>query len=344
MKPFLVILGSTICLAIILLAIAGLSTRFNTQIRTSFRAQPSERDPVSTGTLTLMIWNIGYAGLGRESDFLADGGKMVLPPSKSVVEKNLAGIQKTLRSNRADIYLFQEIAGPGLLTRGVDVRSGLLAALPDASAFMSADAMTRFTPAPFGLRHGPATFSYVSNNPAEIVRLPNEPAPMMGLIPRLYHVQVTRFEIGAESWVVINAHLSAFDEGANTRQQQLDAVLALAKTYYEAGKHVVVGGDWNMRLTETDFTSTSAEEALFWIHDFPKNKLEAGWSLAYDAEIPSVRTNERPYVRDENYRTVIDGLLLSPNVRLVKAEGIDLDFEFTDHQPVVFSLASVGTP
>ena len=344
MKLFLIILGSVFGLAVLLIAVIGLSTRFNSQIRTSFKAQDSARDPISAGELTVMIWNLGYAGLGRESDFLADGGKMILPPSKSAVEKNLAGIRTTLSEQSADIYLFQETAGPGLLTRGVDVRSGISDVLSDASSFMSADVLTRFVPAPLGLVHGPATFSYISNTPAEVIRLPQEPTPMMGLIPRLYHVQVNRFTIDKRVWVVINAHLSAFDEGANTRQQQLDAVLKLASQYFEDGAHVVVGGDWNMRLTETAFPSTSDETALFWIHDFPKDKLKDGWSLAYDASTPSVRTNERPYQRDENYRAVIDGLLLSPNVELQSARGIDLDFEFTDHQPVIFQLAAKDSP
>ena len=30
---------------------------------------------------TLCTWNIGYGGLGKESDFFMDGGKMVNPPA-----------------------------------------------------------------------------------------------------------------------------------------------------------------------------------------------------------------------------------------------------------------------
>ena len=71
----------------------------------------------------------------------------------------------------------------------------------------------------------------------------------------------------------------------------------------------MIGGDWNMRLTETDFASTSTEDALFWIHDFPKDRLPEGWQLAFDPRTPTVRTNERPFHENENYRTIIDGLL-----------------------------------
>lgn len=43
---------------------------------------------------------------------------------------------------------------------------------------------------------------------------------------------------------------------------------------------------------------------------------------------------EGPYVRGENFTTVIDGFVLSPNVRAENVRMRDLDFQFSDHQPV----------
>ena len=39
--------------------------------------------------ITIMTWNLGYGGLGEESNFIADGGKSILPPSKAIVSKNM---------------------------------------------------------------------------------------------------------------------------------------------------------------------------------------------------------------------------------------------------------------
>ena len=41
---------------------------------------------------SIMSWNIGYAGLGKDEDFFMDGGKKVRPDSKAVVEKYFSGI------------------------------------------------------------------------------------------------------------------------------------------------------------------------------------------------------------------------------------------------------------
>jgi hypothetical protein len=70
------------------------------------------------------------------------------------------------------------------------------------------------------------------------------------------------------------------------------------------------------------------------VHPFPQNALPQGWRIAIDETTPSVRTNERPYVKNENYTTVIDGFVVSPNVETLSVSTHDLDFQFSDHQPV----------
>ncbi|WP_022693714.1 endonuclease/exonuclease/phosphatase family protein [Ponticaulis koreensis] len=325
-------------LIVLYLAVAIGSTYFNRSIKTVFRKSDTAPQTLASAELTVMTWNLGYAGLGEESDFKADGGDMLLPPSVSVVEKNLAGIQATLTANPVDVYLLQETAAAGLLTRGVDVRAAVADTLSDWTMFFSSDIGSRMLPEPLRLEHGPSMFTRLTDQQPELVRLPSEPEPIMGFIPRHYHMQVSEVEVAGTPWAVINLHLAAFDEGGDTRNEQLRAVIDFAEQLHAEGKSIVIGGDWNMRLTQTDFPSTSTEDALFWIHDFPQEELPESWHLAFDANVPTVRTNERPFQPDENYRTIIDGLLLSPDVELVDVRGIDLAFEYTDHQPAVYRL------
>ena len=300
--------------------------------------------PAAQAPLKLMIWNIGYSGLGEESDFQMDGGEMLRPPGRKAVEKNLAGIQTVLREEAPDILLMQELAAAGFLTHNVDVLSGVKAALPGYGMVFSSDIRTRLFPGPLSMRHGLGTFLKVAAEETELVRLSEEPEPIMGFIQRRYHLQVTELEVEGQPWVVINVHLSAFDEGANTRMRQLREVLDLAQSYYQRGAAVVIGGDWNMRLAQTDFAYTSAEEALFWVHDFPQETLRRGWQILIDPAVPTTRTNEQPYTAGVNYTTIIDGFVASPNVAVDEVRGIDLGFRFTDHQPVVALLRRTDGP
>ena len=54
--------------------------------------------PIAGETLDLLTWNLGYGGLGAGSDFIADGGKNALPPSRRAVQENVAGIEALLRT------------------------------------------------------------------------------------------------------------------------------------------------------------------------------------------------------------------------------------------------------
>ena len=308
------------------------------------RVEAAQPLPVAEAPLKLMIWNIGYAGLGEESDFQMDGGKTLRPPSREAVEKNLAGIQAVLRAEAPDILMMQELAGPGFLNHTVDVLSGVKDALPGYGMVFSSDIRTRLLPGPLGLRHGLGTFAKVAGERTKLVRLSEEPEPIMGFIQRRYHVQVTELEVSGAPWVIINVHLSAFDEGAGTRMQQVREVLDLAQSHYQQGKAVVLGGDWNMRLAATDFAYTSDESALFWVHDFPRDTLRPGWQIVIDPAVATTRTNEQPYTAGVNYTTIIDGFIASPNVTVEAVRGLDLGFAITDHQPVVATLRLTPPP
>ena len=43
-------------------------------------------------TLSISTWNLGYAGLGADADFVADGGESLFPPSWASTRRNLAAI------------------------------------------------------------------------------------------------------------------------------------------------------------------------------------------------------------------------------------------------------------
>jgi endonuclease/exonuclease/phosphatase family metal-dependent hydrolase len=295
-------------------------------------------------TITLCTWNMGYAGLGEESDFLSDGGRHVLPPSRVTVEKNLAGIKSVLREVQADIFLFQEVAQPGLLTYGVDMQHGVEAEFPGFARSFLPDAETRLLPRRYSVHHGTEVFSRYPVEKLGADLLPGESRSLLGILRKTYGIQ--RFEIagGMRRWSIMTVHLAAFDDDAAMRKQQLKQVIETAEREYKSGAHVIVGGDWNLRLTATRFPDRTDPKFLFWVHDFPQEALPQGWHLAFDPKTPSVRTNYQPYQAGVNYVTIIDGFLVSPNVKIVSVAGRDTGFRFSDHQPVVLQAAMADDP
>ena len=65
--------------------------------------------PLKLDTLSLISWNIGYAGLGAEMDFFYDEGKKVRP-TKEMGRKYLNGIKQFInQTDSIDFWLFQEV-------------------------------------------------------------------------------------------------------------------------------------------------------------------------------------------------------------------------------------------
>lgn len=291
-------------------------------------------------TLDILIWNVGYGGLGAGSDFVADGGTHMFPPSRRAVRDNVAGIESFLISQGdADVVVMQEVARAGPVNYWIDVRARVEHALRDRDNTFFADFKTRLMPWPLRMVHGQALYSRVAVDEASVVALPAEDSGIFG-VRRRYASPFVRLSGNAE-WTIASVHLAAFDEDATVRTLQLRELMAWAQREYESGRRVVIGGDWNFQIAETDFPHATDERFLFWLFPFPQDTLPPGWRIGADAEIASVRTNHQAYVPGENYTTTIDGFIVSPNVAIESVHGFDLGFQHTDHQPVRIRVRAI---
>jgi len=104
----------------------------------------------------------------------------------------------------------------------------------------------------------------------------------------------------------------------------------------------VIGGDWNMRLSATDFPHSIPKSDLFEVFDFPQDKLPKGWMLGVDGRTASLRSLSKPYLKGETFTTIVDGFVVSPNVRIEAIITDDLAFEHTDHHPVTGRFSAVA--
>lgn len=333
MKRALIILA-------VLVAAAALYTAAFLTVNHAVSAEASDiqrtpgRDlPAAGGDLDILIWNVGYGGLGAGSDFVSDGGAHMFPPSRRAVRDNVAGIESFLASQSdADVVLIQELAQAGPVNYWVGLRDRVGHALRGRDAVFFSDFKTRLAPPPLRVVHGQGVYSARAVDGADIVALPAEDGGFLG-VRRRYAAPLVRLA-GDANWTVASVHLAAFDEDASVRTRQLRELLAWAQSEYARGRRVVIGGDWNFQLAETNFPHATDERYLFWLFPFPDDALPDGWRIAADASIPSVRTNHKPYVAGENYITTIDGFVVSPNVEVLSVAGFDLGFAHADHQPV----------
>lgn len=290
--------------------------------------------------LTFLNWNIGYAGLGEESDFFYDGGKMVRP-SKHLLLKNYEGIKQTIYQNEADFILLQEIDVESKRSYFLDEFKGLKEILNKHLAYFALNYNVRFVPIPFtepmGKTYaGLATFSRFT--PAKVYRY-----QFSGKFPFPTHLfQLTRCMLVCEyniangkKLVVINAHFSAYDETGKIKSAEMNDFKSVIAQYKKSGDYIIAGADWNQcppGFKPNHFHPNVQDNANSVIAN---NFLDTTWSWKYDTICPTNRTLSTAFDKKLTYTTIIDFYLRSENIQVLGVKTIDQQFMYSDHQPVL---------
>lgn len=289
--------------------------------------------------LKLVIWNIGYAGLDASMDFFYDGGDQ-MRPSKEGVINNMKGVVRILAPYEDyDFILLQEVDQDSKRSYHFNQFEIVLEHFNNCVAFFGMNYKVFFVPIPLKTPMGKVESGLMSlsrHSPSAISRhsFPgNYSWPMkLFMLDRCFLVSRCPVSNGSEL-VVINTHNSAYDDGS-LREQQMEFLKEFLLFEYEKGNYVIVGGDWNQTPYgfEPDLPSHQFDTLnLTYVEkDFPASD----WKWAFDSSLPTNRRVAKPYNRSSSLTTVIDYYLLSPNIVLEEVKTIDVDFEFSDHQPV----------
>lgn len=302
------------------------------------RAAPPDQPPDS---LSLLSWNIGYAGLGKEADFFMDGGRQVRPPEESLVRRNLSAATGYLEKNPADIVLLQETDSDASRSFGVDQVAAAAEALPDLVYSRAINFKVPWIPYPLLRPIGRVESGLVSFSRYPLTRATRHQLPGDYSWPvRVFHLKRCLHELrlpapDGKDWVILHLHLSAFDKGGELRRQQMKYLKDLMLRLHQEGHHLIVGGDWNHAPPGVDAGSfTHQAEVPAWFQRVPEGWTPEGWQWAYDRSTPSLRATNKPYLAGENFITIVDGFLVSPEIQVISVQTTDLGFENTDHQPV----------
>ena len=138
--------------------------------------------------------------------------------------------------------------------------------------------------------------------------------------------------------IVFNVHNSAYDKDGSIKKLQTQYLKERWLAEYEAGNYVIIGGDWNQVPPFFD--------PNFFHPTIPKRKnanidpelMPNDWRWIYDPTVPTVRDTREVYTKNQTYTQLIDFFLISPNLQALQVNGLDLDFQFSDHQPVSIKI------
>ncbi len=298
-------------------------------------------DTIPAGSLKLYTWNIGYCGLGAKMDFFYEGGTMVRP-EKEYYERCRDGIIKQLSEfNKPDFILLQEVDQHSARTYLDDQVEHIHTALVDYSSMFAFNYKVPFVPLPPSSPMGKVQSGLLTLSKYKAVEATRYQFPSAYSWPkRLFMLDrcfmLSRYNVSnGKQLVIINTHNSAYADAADMRSDELQVLKNVIASEYAKGNYVIAGGDWNQNPLPYNMEKVQDGNLVYAISPgIPVDFLPSGFSWAFDPNRATNRNVDTPYSKGKTPTTIIDFLILSPNVSLISANTVQNNFEFADHQPV----------
>ena len=302
---------------------------------------------------TALTFNIGFGAYDHGFSFFMDEGVMAdgtrvkgtgaRAKDKETALRNTYGAIETAAALHPDFILLQEADVESDRSRKTDQTAAFAAAFPEHASVFASNFHSAFLAFPLHEFHGAVQSGLLTLSRYTVVSALRRSLPVdAGFTARFFDLDrcfsLSRLPVeGGGELSLINVHMSAFDEGGIIRAKQMELLSETLKEEYAKGNWVIVGGDYNHVLNHDAEAFESRQLIPGWITMFDHASLPEGFSVVQAENAFSVatcRSTDIPYTPGVNYSAVIDGFIVSPNVKAA-AENIDANFEYSDHNPVL---------
>ncbi len=297
-------------------------------------------------TYKISTYNIGFGAYEQNYSFFMDEGMMLdgtktrgthsRALGKDNVINNVSGAIKVIEDLNPDFAFFQEVDIKGQRSYKVNQKTMIADKMSVYASSFAINFHSAYLFYPFNEPIGKSESGIMTLSKYKITDGMRISLPLTGnILSDLFDldrcIMINRIKINDnKDLVLINVHLSAYDEGGKVRQKQMEVLnKVLAK---EKNNYVIVGGDFNQALCETNFPTK--QEVAPWCQDFHTDLLDADFRIACASNTSTCRCADIEYEKGVNYELVIDGFLVGPKVEVVNIENIDTEYKYSDHNPV----------
>lgn len=321
---------------------------------------------------SISTYNIGFGAYRPEFDFfmdtgyMADGtetqGKSSRAISKESVIEATNGVIQTIKEKDPDFILYQEVDTKSDRARNVNQHEMIASAFSDYDAVHAINFHSAYLFYPLSNPHGKSTSGITTLSRYQIDESVRRSFPITKAFPTKFFdldrcFSVSRFKLNEnKQLVVINLHMSAYDQGGTIRAKQMTMIKEVFAKEYDLGNYIVLGGDFNHDLLKNNplfqyehetakpnwmgFTQLKPD----WLQEIDfENDITEHMRVATDDTTSTCRGSDIPWKGNETiaYTAVVDGFIVSDNIEIVKVVNIDNNYEFSDHQPAYmeFKLA-----
>ena len=301
---------------------------------------------------SILTYNIGFGAYDQEYSFFMDVGAM--KDGTVMTGKSSRGMsqENVLKNTKGSIHLINELATDFILLQEVDVKATrsyqinqkemIENSLSHYGGVFALNFHAPYMLYPFYEPHGSVEAGLLTLSRYQISSAKRMSYPVdNGFFAKFFDLDrcfvITRYEVGNDKeLVLINNHMSAYDEDGIIRAKQLELLNAMMKQEYDQGNYVIVGGDFNHVLNIDEEAFLSEQLVPSWVNSLSDEELPDGMKIvnaSNNLEVATCRASDIPYIKGVNYMTILDGFIISDNI-VANAENIDADFMYSDHNPV----------
>lgn len=309
-------------------------------------------EPVRTGReYTAVSYNAGFGAYTADFTFFMDGGKESRARSLQSVKSCIAGCTDTALSFEPDLILFQEVDTDSTRSWHVNEEAMIRDRLAREGLWDSVFAQnyhSAYLMVPLTKPHGKSNSGLLTVARMDIESALRRSLPIATNFKKFLDLDrcysISRFPVeNGKDLVVINVHLSAYGTDASQGNAQLEMLAEDMKKEYTQGNYVICGGDFNHDFTgdSKEFFNPGTDKSYSWCNPFPDTVLPEGFRKCIDYErgmTATTRDTDIPYSK-ESFTVILDGFIVSDNVRCSYVQNVDTGFEHSDHNPVVMKFA-----
>lgn len=326
----------------------------------SIETENNQEEVVQAGTeYKIMTYNIGFGAYSQDYSFFMDTGEMKdgtqtrghygKGMSAEDVEKNTSGCIERVKEQNPDFVFLQEVDVKADRSYEINQRDEILNSLPEYGSVFANNFHSAYLPVPPWDPHGAVNAGMLTLSKYHIDSNVRRQFPVSDAfitkftdLDRCFVVSRCPVSNGKEL-VLINVHLSAYDEGGKIRAKQLELLNQVLAQEGEKGNYIIVGGDFNHDIADTIEAFPSEQKIPPWVFQLSDESLAEGFHFVKAEncmQVPTCRGADIPYEKGVDYTVVVDGFIVSDNVK-ASAQNIDGEFLYSDHNPVVLTF-SVG--
>ncbi len=293
-------------------------------------------------TLSLVTYNIGFGAYSDDYSFFMDGGEYSRAFSEKAVLKNTKGALDAVNSVNPDFVFFQEVDIDGDRSYHVDQSAIISKGMTgyDRVFAQNYDSAYLFYPfnEPIGAnKSGMMTMSRYNITSSVRRSLPIESSLYKFLdLDRAYSVSEVPTANG-KKLVMYNVHLSAYTSDGTIANEQLKMLASDMKKQYEKGNYVIAAGDFNkdLLIDSSKYFERKGDEDFTWAKPIDTSLLPTGFTVHTGSNLPTCRNADSAYRGDgTDFVLSVDGVIISPNVKTVSVNTLDVGFKYSDHNPV----------